>query len=101
MTSMDREGAARARAVAKYGFYKHLIVFISVNLLFLIINLIVTPDYLWSIWPFVGWGLAVVLHAFRVFVFSDRNRIVDRLTEQELRRTDGSADHPDRGERSR
>jgi len=26
------------------------------------------PQSLWFIWPLMGWGIAIVLHALRVFV---------------------------------
>ena len=86
MAPDDRVASARARATAKYRFYKHLAVFFVINLMLLGINLITSPDYLWSIWPLIGWGVAVVVHALKVFVFGDRNLIVDRLTEHELRK---------------
>ena len=86
MAPGDRVATARARATAKYGFYKHLAVFFVINLMLLGINLITSPDYLWSIWPLIGWGIAVVVHALKVFVFGDSNLIVDRLTQHELRK---------------
>lgn len=32
-----------------------------------VLNIFITPGYLWVIWPALGWGLAIVLQAFTVF----------------------------------
>ena len=86
MTPCTTGAKARARATAKYGFYKHLAVFFVINLMLFFINLVTSPDYFWCIWPLIGWGVAVALHAVKVYVFDADTVIVDRLTEQELRR---------------
>ena len=78
---------ARRRATAKYGFYVHAAVFAAVMVLLLIINLATSRDILWVIWPLLGWGIALALHGARVFMLSDKNAIIDALTEQELRRS--------------
>ncbi len=77
---------ARRRAVAKYQFYSHVAVYVAVMALLVVINLLTSPGTIWFIWPLIGWGLAVALHAARVFLLADRNTIVDALTEQELQR---------------
>jgi hypothetical protein len=50
------------------GFYRHLGVYVIVNLGLFFINMAVSPQALWFIWPLMGWGIAVALHALRVFV---------------------------------
>ena len=92
MSSQSHEDLARSRAEAKYRFYKHVAVFVVVNVLLLIINLITSPGYMWSIWPLIGWGVALVLHGLNVFVFNGSNEILDRMTEHEL------ANHEEPGE---
>ncbi len=92
MADYDR---ARQRASAKYGFFVHAVVYAVVNLFLLGINIITSPGTLWFIWPLMGWGLAVALHGARVFLISDRNTIIDAMTERELRRSD--ADRRDAG----
>ena len=49
------------------GFYLHLFRYIVVTLALLAINLTVTPTAMWAFWVIGGWGLGVLLHAFRVF----------------------------------
>jgi cellulose synthase/poly-beta-1,6-N-acetylglucosamine synthase-like glycosyltransferase len=86
MTTHDRQARARTRAEAKFGFYKHLAVYLVINILLFLINLTTSPDYFWAIWPLIGWGVAVAFHALTVFVFGQRNQIVERLTEEEMRK---------------
>ncbi len=87
MTPLSNDARAQLRARAKYGFYKHLAVFFVINLMLFLINIITGPGYFWSIWPLMGWGVAIAIHALRVFVFDTREaEIVDRLAERERRR---------------
>jgi hypothetical protein len=58
---------AKARVKALRGFYGHLSVYVVVNLSLILINMALSPENIWFIWPLVGWGLGIVLHAFRVF----------------------------------
>ncbi len=32
-----------------------------------ILNIFVSPDYMWVIWPALGWGLGIILRAFTIF----------------------------------
>ena len=63
---------AKERVEAIKGFYIHLIVYVVVNLILFSINMIVSPDSLWFIWPLMGWGVGLVLHALSVFGFVPR-----------------------------
>ena len=59
---------AKERVEALRGFYIHLTVYVIVNLGLFIINMMTSPEMLWFIWPLMGWGIAIALHALRVFV---------------------------------
>jgi hypothetical protein len=75
---------AKLKAESKIRFYIHCIVFLAVNLLLAIINLKSSPDQLWFLYPFIGWGLALCLHGLMVlgvFDFSEKKR---QLVEKEL-----------------
>jgi transcriptional regulator with XRE-family HTH domain len=48
-------------------FYLHLFQYVIVVLGLLAINLIVSPHRMWVFWVMGGWGLALLLHASRVF----------------------------------
>ena len=43
--------------------------YVVVNLLLFAINMIASPDGLWFIWPLMGWGVGVAIHALSVFGF--------------------------------
>ena len=58
---------AKKRVEEIKGFYIHLIVYVLVNLLLFTINMVTSPRGLWFIWPLMGWGIAIVLHAVSVF----------------------------------
>ena len=59
---------AKERVETLRGFYIHLTVYVIVNLGLFFINMMTSPETLWFIWPLMGWGIAIVLHAVRVFV---------------------------------
>lgn len=92
MHSTEQYREARSRAEAKYQFFVHAMVYVAVIGLLVLINLINWQGVFWSIWPMLGWGVAVLLHAGRVFLFPNRASMIDALTEQELSRT---KDHGD------
>ena len=58
---------AKKRVTALREFYGHLSVYVIVNLGLFLINMTMSPGSLWFIWPLMGWGIAIVLHALRVF----------------------------------
>jgi len=58
---------AKKRAEALGAFYMHLGVYILVNLFLFLLNMIVSPDTIWFYLPLLGWGIAIVVHAFSVF----------------------------------
>jgi hypothetical protein len=58
---------AKERVEEIKSFYIHLIVYVVINLMLFTINITTSPGYLWFIWPLAGWGIAVVLHAVRVY----------------------------------
>ena len=79
---------AKKRVEALKGFYTHLTVYVLVNLLLFTINMLTSPGSLWFYWPLMGWGIAVALHALRVFGFGRRfgpeweERKINELMEQ-------------------
>jgi transcriptional regulator with XRE-family HTH domain len=48
-------------------FYLHLMIFIVVNVFLIILNFIVSPNYLWFLWALGGWGLGITIHAIVTF----------------------------------
>ena len=58
---------AKKRVGEIKGFYGNLTSYIIVNIGFLILNLMTSPEHLWFFWPMLGWGIGVVFHGMRVF----------------------------------
>ena len=85
MPQTENYEKARGRAEAKYGFFVHAAVYAAVMVLLVVIDLLTSPGTIWFIWPLIGWGLAVALHAARVFLLADRDTIIDAMTQDELR----------------
>jgi len=61
---------AKKRVEEIKGFYTHLAVYVCVNAVLVLINLVANPESLWFYWPLMGWGIGVFFHAMSVFVFS-------------------------------
>ena len=55
---------AVCRARMKMALYLHAALFVSVILLLAAINLSTTPRNPWVLWPFLGWGIGLLLHWF-------------------------------------
>ncbi|CFX52556.1 conserved protein of unknown function [Candidatus Filomicrobium marinum] len=53
--------------LADQGFRIHLIVYLAVNVLLFVINMMTNPNNLWFFWPLAGWGLGLIGHAFAVY----------------------------------
>lgn len=49
------------------GFMVHAYVYVGVNILLFILNIVDTPHQLWFIWPLAGWGIGLAVHGFLVF----------------------------------
>ena len=84
---MDEQHAyrrARERVEELKSFYSHLIVYVIVNAGLFLFNMLTAPDRLWFIFPLLGWGIGLAIHAFWVFAGS---RLFSReWEEREIRR---------------
>ena len=84
MENQDAYKKAEKRVEAKIGFYTHLAVYVGVNILLIIINLLTSTQELWFKWPLIGWGIGVCFHALGVFVFTERSSIKERMIKKEM-----------------
>ena len=82
---------AKKRVEEKRGFFKHLAVYILVNII-LVCVWAFAPDgggFPWFIFPLCGWGIGIIFHFLGVFVFggkSDRAAIekeVERIRREQ------------------
>lgn len=63
------EALALAHVRKVKGFYVHLTQYLVVIPLLAALNLYGYPQYLWFVWPALGWGLGVLAHGASVFHF--------------------------------
>jgi 2TM domain len=79
---------AKRRVRAKMGFFVHLAFYVGVNILLIIINLTVSPQYLWFKWPLMGWSIGLFFHALSVFVFTGQTlqKIEEKMIEEEMKK---------------
>lgn len=75
---------AKKKVEARLGFKTHLVVYLGVNVLLMAINLINSPEYLWFVWPLMGWGIAIFWHAMGVFVFNKESGAKERMIRKEM-----------------
>jgi len=67
MDDQNHYQLARMRVQQLRYFYTHVGVFVFVNVLLILINLLTDPASLWFYWPLFGWGIAVAVNAFIVY----------------------------------
>ncbi len=75
---------AEKRAEAKLGFYKSLTVYLAVNLVLFLINLVTSPGKWWFYWPLFFWGIGVFFHFLKVFV--TRGQLEEKVKEGLIRK---------------
>ncbi len=75
---------AKRKVNVRLGFYYHLGVYLIVNTFLLIINLIASPSYLWVIWPLMGWGIFILLHALSALLVGPDTKIRDQMIQKEM-----------------
>lgn len=68
MDESERYARAKKRVEDIRGFYTHLGIYIIINVLLVIINLLTSPGALWFYWVTLFWGVGIAFHALDVFV---------------------------------
>jgi hypothetical protein len=56
------------------GFRNHLLGYFATMVVLVPVNFAVTPDDPWFIWPMVGWGAPLAIHAAYAMGLFDRRR---------------------------
>ena len=85
----DLRQQARERVAAKLSFFTHLAVYVAVNVLLVVVNLLTSPERLWFYWPLLGWGIGVACHGVGVLSFVKWRSLVGGMEERELRKLQG------------
>ena len=73
---------AGRRVKAKKGFFGDLATYIVVNAVLVVIWALSGQGYMWFLWPLGIWGIFVLGHFLRVFIFeskSDRGAIAKEM----------------------
>jgi len=92
-TEAERYYKAQKKVKEIRGFYEHLTVYLLVNPIVIVVNVMTSPGYLWFIWCLMGWGIGLVLHGLTVFnlpPFFDKNweeRKIREILEKEDNKT--------------
>ena len=70
--SDERYDKAKKRVEELKKFYSNLVTYIVINIVLIIINLVTSSGSLWFYWVTIFWGIAILLHASRVFIFKGK-----------------------------
>lgn len=83
MNNQNAEQTAEQNAKLKVEFRIHIATYIVVNALLTAINLILTPENIWVVWPVLGWGVGLLIHGINVQT-STNSTLKERMIEKEL-----------------
>jgi hypothetical protein len=70
MTELEEYQKAKDRVQEVKGFYAHATMFALANIALVILNLATlkkNDGVIWFIWPLIGWGIGLAVHAISVF----------------------------------
>jgi hypothetical protein len=74
-----RRDEAIKRLKAKREFWSHLVAYLVVNAMLVGIWAVTGLGYFWPVWPLLGWGVGLILHAWETFFRRP-------ISEEEIRR---------------
>jgi hypothetical protein len=69
-----------AKADRARSFYLHLAIYLSINSISIVINLIFTPKFLWVLFPIIFWGIGVIWNYISSFILIDKK--LQKLSEK-------------------
>ena len=77
---------ARKKVKEKKEFYSNVASWLSVSFFLFILNFIVTPDFVWAFFPFIGWGIGVFFHGLSVYSHAFRKDWEEKQINREIKR---------------
>lgn len=83
LTDEELYQLATKRLALKKAFFIHLVVYISVMLLLVVINLSFSST-LWFVYPLLGWGIGIAIHGF--ITYSKISSSSQRKIEKEIKK---------------
>jgi hypothetical protein len=84
MKNPDQVACATSKVNRRIGFYIHLTVFVIVNALLIVVNLLTSAKYLWFVWPLLGWSAGILLHALLMVGLPRMCGMRRKMIEREL-----------------
>ncbi len=86
MSESELYSRAEKRVDEKMGFYRHLYSFIAVNIILIIINVLFSRGEWWFYWVTLFWGIGLVSHYLKTFVFFEKfdEKYRDQMIEKEM-----------------
>lgn len=78
------EALARRRAGRKMGWYIHAMVYIAVNIGLAALAGLTGRN--WAVYPALGWGMGLLIHALLTFIALPGGSLHERLVQQERQR---------------
>jgi hypothetical protein len=63
---------AKKRVEELKSFYGNLATYAGINAVLIIINLVTSPGSLWFYWVTIFWGIGILIHASKVFIFKGK-----------------------------
>ena len=86
LSDEEIERIARRRAGAKLGWYIHATLYVVVNLVLFALSAYGFGHRPWSVFPVIGWGVGLAMHAISVFVLGSGSSFREQLVERERAR---------------
>jgi hypothetical protein len=86
MSESELYSRAEKRVDEKMDFYRHLYSFIAVNVVLIIINVLFSRGEWWFYWVTLFWGIGLVSHYLKTFVFFEKfdENYRDQMIEKEM-----------------
>ncbi len=67
-------------------FYRHVMIYVVVNVLLAAVNLLKNPNHLWFQWVILGWGIGLVAHGLNVYSYRWSGSRREQMIQRELER---------------
>jgi len=70
MTELEEYQKAKDRVQEIKGFYAHTAMYVLANVALIVLNLATlrkSDGLIWFVWPLIGWGVVLAVHAISVF----------------------------------
>ena len=85
---------AKKRVEELKSFYGNLATYAGINAILIIINLVTSPGSLWFYWVTIFWGIGILIHASKVFIFKgkflgeewERRKIKQIMEKEEIKK---------------